>query len=83
MLAIAHGDIIDAGYRVGNLDCIVFAERPKLTAHKQTIQKRVSEILDIAIGQVNVKAKTGEGIGAIGTEHAISAQCIALIFQAP
>ncbi len=82
MLAIAYGNVIDAGYQVGNLDCIVFAERPKLAARKQTIQKRISEILNIAIGQVNVKAKTGEGVGTIGTEQAISAQCIALIVQA-
>jgi len=83
MLAIAHENVIDAGYHVGNLDCIVFAERPKLAAHKQTIQKRISEILNIAIGQVNVKAKTGEGVGPIGTEQVISAQCVALIIQAP
>jgi 2-C-methyl-D-erythritol 2,4-cyclodiphosphate synthase len=83
MLAIAYGNVIDTGYHVSNLDCIVFAERPKLTDHKHSIQKRISEILNIATGQVNVKAKTGEGVGAIGSEQIISAQCVALIVEAP
>lgn len=79
MLTIAYGKVVFAGYQVGNLDCIVFAQRPRLTAYKTTIQERIAEILNIGIEQVCVKAKTGEGVGSIGTEQAISAQCIALI----
>lgn len=82
MLTTAYGKVVFAGYQINNLDCIVFAERPKLARHKQAIGKRISEILDISIEQVNVKAKTGEGVGAIGTEQAISAQCVALIRRA-
>lgn len=79
MLTIAYGKVVFAGYQINNLDCIVFAERPKLTQYKQTIQLRISEILNIAVEQVNVKAKTGEGVGVIGTGQAVSAQCVALI----
>lgn len=79
MLTVAYGKVIFSGYQINNLDCIVFAERPKLSPYKQAIQKRISEILNIAVDQVNVKAKTGEGVGDIGTEQAISAECIALV----
>jgi 2-C-methyl-D-erythritol 2,4-cyclodiphosphate synthase len=65
MLAIAYGNVVDAGYVVSNLDCIVFAERPKLTDHKQTIQKRISEILNIAIGQRRVRGR-GDRVPRIG-----------------
>ncbi len=80
MLAIAYNKVVAAGYQIGNLDCIVFAERPKLTPHKSSIGQRLAEILEIAAEQVNVKAKTGEGVGTIGNEQAISAQCIALLY---
>lgn len=68
-----------AGYRIVNLDCIVFAQRPKLSAHKEAIRTRVAEILKIYPGQIGIKAKTGEGIGEIGREELIAAQCVALL----
>lgn len=68
-----------AGWRIGNLDCIVFLQRPKLSAHKETIRGRIAELLEIAPEQVNVKAKTGESIGAIGRGEAGEALCVALI----
>ena len=67
------------GYRVINVDCIVFAERPKLGGHKEAIQQRVAQLLDVNPNQVGIKAKTGEQIGPIGEGHAIMAQCVALI----
>jgi len=82
MLKIAHEKVVRAGYQVGNLDCTVFAERPKLTPHKQAIQKRIANILQISSDQINVKAKTGEGVGTVGTEQAIGAQCIVLLHRA-
>lgn len=81
MLTIAYGKVNFAGFQINNLDCIVFAERPKLAQHKQAIQQRISEILNLETEQVNVKAKTGEGVGEVGTEQAISAECIALIYR--
>jgi len=68
-----------AGYTVVNLDCIVFAQRPKLGPHKVAIRQRIAEILALAPERVGVKAKTGEGAGEIGREEVIMAQCVALL----
>ncbi len=67
------------GWSLGNLDCIVFAQRPKLAAFKVEIQENIARILAVTPDQVNVKAKTGESVGIIGREEAIAAECVALL----
>jgi 2-C-methyl-D-erythritol 2,4-cyclodiphosphate synthase len=79
MLARAADKVRQAGYEIVNLDCIVFAERPKLTPHKEAIRRRVAEILKLNAAQVGLKAKTGEGVGEIGREEVMMAQCVALL----
>ena len=79
MLRRAAEKVLAAGYAIVNLDCIVFAQRPKLSAYKEPIRRRIAEILEITPDQIGVKAKTGEGIGEIGREEAIQAQCVALV----
>lgn len=79
MLARAAAKVREAGYEIVNLDCIVFAQRPKLTPHKEAIRRRISDILKLDASQVGLKAKTGEGVGEIGREEVIMAQCAALI----
>lgn len=81
MLKLAYEKLKEAGYSIGNLDCIVFAQKPKLSPHKRPIAKRIGEILGIDSDCVGVKAKTGEGVGAIGKKEAMMAECIALIFR--
>jgi len=79
MLTIAYGMVQVAGFQIVNLDCIVFAQRPKLGPHKEVIRQRIAEILALSKSQVNVKAKTGEGVGPVGREEAIEAQCVVLL----
>jgi 2-C-methyl-D-erythritol 2,4-cyclodiphosphate synthase len=79
MLRLASAAVRQAGFIVGNVDCIVFAQRPKLSAHKNAIRERIAEILELSAEHVGVKAKTGEGIGEIGREEAMMAQCIVLL----
>ena len=66
---------------IGNLDCIVFAQRPKLLPHKEAIRRRIAEILGIAVEQIGLKAKTGEHVGPVGREEAIMAECVALLVE--
>lgn len=80
MLQRAAARVTASGYKIGNLDCIVFAQKPKLSAFKQALSQRVAEILDIDPTAVSVKAKTGEGVGEIGRQELIAAECIALLF---
>jgi len=70
---------VAAAYTIGNLDCIVFAQRPKLGPYKESIRLRIAEILGLSPTQVGVKAKTGEGLSEVGREEAIVAQCVALL----
>ena len=69
------------GWRVVNVDVIVFAEQPKLGPVKAAIRQRLAELLRIDTGAVNVKAKTGERVGVIGRGEAISSQVVVLIDQ--
>jgi 2-C-methyl-D-erythritol 2,4-cyclodiphosphate synthase len=79
MLKLAYDAVQQAGYHLVNLDTIVFAERPKLGPHKEAIRRRIAEILEVDPRQVGVKAKTGERVGPIGREEALSAECVALL----
>jgi 2-C-methyl-D-erythritol 2,4-cyclodiphosphate synthase len=79
MLCLAHAAVETAGFAIENLDCIVFAQRPKLSAFKQAMSERIAVILRLRREQVGVKAKTGEGVGPIGSEEVMMAQCVALL----
>ena len=79
MLELAYQRVREAGFAIVNLDCIVFAEQPKLGPLKERIRERVSQVLQISTALVGVKAKTGEGLGEVGREEAIMAQCVALL----
>ena len=79
MLAIALERVQAAGWRLGNLDCVIFAQRPKILPHRSAIRKRIAELLGSDESRIWLKAKTGEGVGAIGTEQAIAAECIVLL----
>jgi 2-C-methyl-D-erythritol 2,4-cyclodiphosphate synthase len=79
MLQLAHAAVQRAGFTIENLDCIVFAQRPHLSAHKQSIAKRIAEILKLPPDRIGVKAKTGEGVGLVGKEEVMMAQCVVLI----
>ncbi|MEL6107624.1 MAG: 2-C-methyl-D-erythritol 2,4-cyclodiphosphate synthase [Planctomycetota bacterium] len=68
--------------RIGNLDCVILAQRPKMAPHIDVMRIRIAELLGIQMNQVSVKAKTGEGVGEIGTSQAIAARVAALLIAA-
>jgi 2-C-methyl-D-erythritol 2,4-cyclodiphosphate synthase len=68
-----------AGWRVVNVDVILFAQEPRLGPVKDAIRRSLAELLGLGPAEVNVKAKTGEGVGAIGRAEAMSCQAVALI----
>ena len=69
------------GYRIGNIDSNILAERPKLLPFFPQMQANIAAALEIGPGQVSVKAKTMERVGIIGTERAIAAEAIALVLR--
>jgi 2-C-methyl-D-erythritol 2,4-cyclodiphosphate synthase len=70
------------GYQVGNVDCIVFAERPKLQPYRESMCRQLAEWLRVDPSVVSVKAKTGEGVGPIGRQEAIAAEAVVLLVPA-
>jgi len=79
MLQAALERVIAAGWRIVNLDCVIFAQRPKILPHRQRIRERIAGILGVGSDAVWLKAKTGEGVGPVGREEAIAAECVVLI----
>ncbi|HXG10350.1 MAG TPA: 2-C-methyl-D-erythritol 2,4-cyclodiphosphate synthase [Gemmataceae bacterium] len=69
------------GWRPVNVDVIIFAQEPKLGPIKAEIRRRLADLLGLDVSAVNVKAKTGEKVGAIGRGEAISCQAVVLIDQ--
>ena len=64
------------GYKINNLDLIVIAQEPKLTPFKKLIKEKLSSLLNINEDVLNLKAKTNEGLEAIGRQEAIAAYAI-------
>ena len=71
--------LAQSGYRLVNVDLTIFAQEPKLGPLKQRMREHLARLLDLDVGRVNVKAKTGEKVGAIGRAEAIGAQVAVLI----
>ncbi|MGR3317089.1 MAG: 2-C-methyl-D-erythritol 2,4-cyclodiphosphate synthase [Candidatus Anammoxibacter sp.] len=66
----------EKGYYVNNIDVNIIAERPKINSRKINIKENIAKLLDVDANRVNVKAKTNEGLDAIGRGEAISSQVI-------
>ncbi|MFG0262830.1 MAG: 2-C-methyl-D-erythritol 2,4-cyclodiphosphate synthase [Novipirellula sp. JB048] len=69
------------GMEIVNLDCVILAERPKMAPHLDLMRETIAALLDISIDRIGIKAKTGEGIGAIGAAAAIAARVVVLVYR--
>ena len=81
MLRAALQVMTEKGFEIINIDCIVFAQHPKLSPYKSSLQIKIADILNIAADCVGVKAKTGENVGPVGNEEAMMAQCVCLLYK--
>lgn len=67
------------GYRVGNVDCTVCAERPKINPHIDTMKAVLAPLLRVDLDAVSLKATTSERMGFVGREEGMAAHAVALI----
>lgn len=67
------------GFRLVNLDCCILAEAPKLSPYLKSMAEQLARVLAVAPHQINVKVKSGEGLGVIGRGEGIGAQAVCLI----
>ncbi len=75
-------DLIQAqGWRIGNLDTVIVAERPKIKPHIAAMRDRLANSLKIAPDQIGIKATTNEKMDAVGREEGIAAYAVALLMK--
>lgn len=74
--------MISGNWIIANLDATVMAQAPKISPYRAEMGSRLAAVLDIAPAQINIKATTTEGLGAIGRGEGIAAQCIVLLRRA-
>jgi len=82
LLAATIKKVRAAGFAPVNVDANVIAEQPRLAPHKPAIRQRVAEILGLDPARVSIKARTHEGLDAVGRGEAIAAQAIVLLDDA-
>ncbi|EPC8422738.1 MULTISPECIES: 2-C-methyl-D-erythritol 2,4-cyclodiphosphate synthase [Bacillus cereus group] len=69
----------EQGYELGNLDCTIIAQKPKMAPHIESMRKRICELLETSIDNINVKATTTEKLGFTGREEGIASQAVVLL----
>ena len=82
LLAEAARRVRAQGYEIGNIDSTVVAQAPRLAAHIPAMRERIAGALALAVGQVNVKAKTAERLGPVGQGLAMEARAVVLLLGA-
>jgi len=79
LLAQAAAQICAAGWQIGNIDCTVIAQAPRLAPHRAAMRASIAQALGLSVAQVNVKAKTAERLGPVGQGLAIEARAVVLL----
>ncbi len=83
LLTEAARRVRERGFEIGNVDSTVIAQAPKLMPHIAAMRACIARALEVAIDQVNVKAKTAEKMGPVGLSQAMEARAIVLLRQQP
>ena len=82
LLAEAARRVREAGFEIGNIDCTVIAQAPKLAPYIGAMCEGIARTLGLTAGQVNVKAKTAEKIGPVGEGLSMEARAVVLLIAA-
>lgn len=74
------GELIrQSGYRIGNIDAVIIAQRPKMKPHIERMRRNIAEALQTEMERISVKATTEEGMGFTGSGEGISSQAVCLL----
>lgn len=71
--------IREKGYRIGNLDATIIAQKPKLMSYLPQMRKKLAKVMEISEDRLNLKATTEEHLGFTGRQEGISAHCVCLL----
>ena len=81
LLEFVYNLINEKGYNIGNIDCTIIAQSPKMAPHIQNMRENIAKTLNTSIENINVKATTEEGLGFTGAKEGIAAQSICLLVK--
>jgi 2-C-methyl-D-erythritol 2,4-cyclodiphosphate synthase len=79
LLCRAWAEVRDAGWRLGNLDCVVMLEVPRVLPHREAIRASIAALLEVPTDRVFLKGKTGEGVGEVGRGEVVEAWVTCLL----
>jgi 2-C-methyl-D-erythritol 2,4-cyclodiphosphate synthase len=79
LLEQVHALLTDRGWKIGNIDSVVIAERPKLKPYIAAMKQRLATVLKLEPDQVGIKATTNEQLDAVGQELGIAAYAVILL----
>lgn len=79
ILKECYQKVLDAGYKLNNIDLTIYSEYIKIAPKRELIRNSIADILNVSIDQVSVKATTWEKMGFIGKGEAIASECVCLI----
>jgi 2-C-methyl-D-erythritol 2,4-cyclodiphosphate synthase len=71
----------DFHYEIGNIDCTVLLQRPKLAPYISEMRKIIANILNVTVDQISIKATTTEGLGFVGREEGCAAYSTVLLLK--
>lgn len=66
-------------FSIGNIDCTIIAQEPKLRPYINQMREKIAKVCDINLNQINIKATTEEGLGFTGEKLGISSHCVCII----
>ena len=81
LLAYAKDLMDKKGYKLGNADCTIIAQEPKMAPHLLSMVDKFARVLDTDKTNINIKATTEEGLGFTGAKEGISSQAIVLLVE--
>lgn len=81
LLTKTYDLMIKSGYKIGNIDCVVAAQRPKLAPYIDIMRERIAKVLNTSIDNISIKATTTEKLGFEGREEGISSQVVCLLVE--
>ena len=81
LLEFVYNLINEKGYGIGNIDCTIISQIPKMAPHIQNMRENIAKALNTSIENINVKATTEEGLGFTGAKEGIAAQSICLLVK--
>ncbi len=81
LLLTVKGLVDKSGYKINNLDVVIIAQEPQLLRFKKQMKEKISSLLGIKEETVNIKAKTNEGLDAIGNKEAIACYVVVSLIK--